>query len=77
MKLELNETNTVTNDEKAVLPELHEIVAWLRKVQLIPRNQDKENTILSLRKALRISDISKLDTLVAVGAFRVSKRVDF
>lgn len=72
--LELNETNTVTDDEKAVLPELYEIVGWLRKVQLIPCDQDKEHTILSLRKALRMSDISKLDTLVAVGAFRVSKK---
>lgn len=71
--LELNEANTVTDAEKAVLPKLHEIIVWLRKVQLIPNKQDKENTILSLRKALRISDISKLDTLVATGAFRVSK----
>ena len=71
--LELNESNTVTDEEKTVLPKLHEIVEWLRKVQLIPRDQDKENTVLSLRKALRISDISKLNTLVAEGAFRVSK----
>lgn len=72
--LELNEANTVTDAEKAVLPELHEIIVWMRKAQLIPSKQDKENTILSLRKALRISDISKLDTLVAVGAFRVSQK---
>ena len=72
--LELNEINTVTEEEKAVLHELYEVVAWLRKVQLIPREQDKENTILSLRKALRMSDISKLSTLVSVGAFRVSKK---
>lgn len=71
--LELNEANTVTDAEKAVLPELHEIIAWLRKVRLIPIKQDKENTVLSLRKAFRMGDISKLGTLVAVGAFRVSK----
>lgn len=72
--LELNEANTVTDAEKAVYPELHEIIVWMRKVQLIPSKQDKENTILSLRKALRISDISKLNDLVAVGAFRVSQK---
>ena len=71
--LELNETNTVTDAEKAVLPALHEIIVWLRKMQLISSKQDKESTILSLRKAFRMSDISKLNTLVAVGAFRVSK----
>ena len=71
--LELNEADTVTDDEKAVLPALHEIIAWLRRIRLIPSKQDKENTILSLRKALRISDISKLNSLVTMGAFRVSK----
>lgn len=71
--LELNEATTVTDAEKAVLPLLHEIIAWLRSVQLIPSNQDKENTVLSLRKTFRMSDISKLNTLVTVGAFRVSK----
>lgn len=71
--LELNEADTVTDAEKAVFPELHEVITWLRKEQLIPSEQDKRNTILSLRKAFRMSDISKLGTLVAVGAFRVSK----
>lgn len=71
--LELNEANSVTEAEKAVLPVLHEIITWLRNAHLISSKQDKENTVLSLRKALRMSDISKLDTLVSVGAFRVSK----
>lgn len=72
--LELNEANTVTEDEKAVLSELHEVVSWLRKLHRIPLGQDKNGTILSLRKEFRISDISNLGTLAAVGAFRVSKR---
>lgn len=73
--LELNEANTVTDEEKAILPELHEIIAWLRKTQLIPQSRDKEITVLSLRKALRMSDISRLDSLVAVGAFRMAQKV--
>lgn len=73
--LELNETNTVTDSEKSVLPDLHEMVAWLRKVKLISQDQDNEGTILSLRKAFRMSDISRLNTLVTTGAFRVSKSV--
>lgn len=75
--LELNEANTVTAAEKDVLPKLQEIVTWLKKIQLLPDNQDKESTILSLRKALRMSDISKLNTLVAVGSFRMSPKAPF
>lgn len=71
--LELNEANTVTGEEIAQLPELHEIVSWLRKTQQIPDGQDKEDTVLSLRKAFRMSDISGLGALCAAGAFRVSK----
>ena len=71
--LELNEANTITEAEKAVFPKLHQIIGWLREVQLIPSDQDREHTILSLRKALRISDISKLEGLGATGAFRISK----
>lgn len=71
--LELNEANTVTDEEKSVLQVLHEMIACLRKVQMIPNDQGKEDTVLSLRKAFHMSDISKLDTLVAGGAFRISK----
>ena len=72
--LELNEVNTVTDAEKSILPKLHEIVDWLRKQNLIPNKQTKEDIILSLRKMFRMSDISKLDTIVAEGAFRVSTK---
>ena len=73
--LELNEAVTVTDEEKSVLSELHEVVSCLKKIGMIPnKKQNKENTILSLRKALRISNISNLNTLVATGAFRVSKK---
>lgn len=71
--LELNEANTVTEEEIVLLPQLHEIVSWLRKKQQISDVKSKEDTVLSLRKALRMSDISGLGTLCAAGAFRVSK----
>lgn len=71
--LEYNEANTVTEAEKAVLPELNEITKWLKKECLIPNTRDKEETILALRKVLRLSDITKINTYVEVGAFSLSK----
>lgn len=71
--LELNEADTVTDEEMTALQSLRGIVGFLRKRRMIPAKQSKEETVLSLRKLFRMSDISKLRTLVAVGAFRVSK----
>lgn len=72
--LEYNEANTVTPDEMDVLQSLHEVVAWLRRMRLIAQGESKTDTILSLRKALRISNITALSSLVTVGAFRVSQK---
>lgn len=72
--LELNEVNTITDSEKTIYSKLNEIITWLRKRHLIPNEQNIEETILSLRKVLRMSDISKLDSIVAAGAFRVSQK---
>lgn len=71
--LEWNEENTVTDEETAALQALHEVVAWLGKRQMIAQQTDPRGTILELRRVFRMSDISKLAVLPAVGAFRVAK----
>ena len=73
--MELNEVDTVTDNEKSVLSDLHEIVNWLRKVGSIPNNQSKEDTVLSLRKIFGMSDIASIGNISTVGAFRMAKKV--
>lgn len=73
--LELNEASTITEDELAILPELNEVVSQLKKAHMIS-NGTQEDTILSLRKLFRLSDISKLATIQASGAFRMSTKVN-
>lgn len=71
--LELNEADTVTDEERVALQSLREIISFLKKRNMMPNNQSRGDAVLSLRKIFCMSDISKLGTLVAVGAFRVSK----
>lgn len=72
--LELNEENTVTESEKKTYTVLHEVIKWLKEVNFIPKEQNKIDAILSLRKLFQVSDISNLSSFVPSGAFRVSKR---
>ena len=72
--LELNESQTVTEAEKKVCQSLTEIIKYLRKQQLIPVGQKVEETILSLRKRLQISNLENLKELVPQGAFRMAAK---
>jgi len=70
--LELNETFTITETEKSVCKSLAEVIEHLRKIGKIPPVTRLEDTILSLRKALQISNIDNLKNLVPAGAFRLA-----
>ena len=70
--LELNENQTITDDERVARESLKEIVKFLRDKGLMSQKEKKDESILSLRKILKISNISNLKGLIPAGAFRVS-----
>ena len=72
--LEINQELTITEEEKYVCKTLTEVIDYLQKTKAIPVLKRIEETILSLRKALQISNIGNLKNLVPEGAFRLSHK---
>ncbi len=72
--LEANEEQTITEEEKVARESLKEIVKYLRNKGKMPIGEKKEESILSLRKALQISNIANLKDMVPVGAFRMATK---
>ena len=70
--LEANEEQTITEEERTVRDELTEVVKHLRQRGLMPAREKKDDSILSLRKALQISNISNLGEMIPAGAFRLA-----
>lgn len=70
--LEADEEFTITDKERIVRDELKDVVKYMRQKGMIPVREKKDNSILSLRKVLQISNISNLDKIVPAGAFRMS-----
>ena len=69
--LEVDETLSITEDEMNVRKQLNEIVRYLRNQNLIPVGEKKRESILSIRKALQISDLRNLERISTVSAFRM------
>lgn len=70
--LEVNKAQTISEEERNVREDLAEVVKYLRQRGKMPIREKKDISILSLRKALGISDISRLGDLVPNGAFRMA-----
>lgn len=70
--LELNEANTITEQERAIRDQLVEIVKHLRKRGRLPIREKKDDSILSLRKVLQISNLTNLGRIAPEGAFRMA-----
>lgn len=70
--LEANEEQTITEDERDAREALKDIVKYLRQKGKMPVGEKKEESILSLRKALRVSNIANVKEMVPAGAFRMS-----
>lgn len=70
--LELNEINTITDQERLVRDQLVDIVKYLRKAGRIPVRESKDKSILSLRKVLQISSLANLERVAPEGAFRMA-----
>lgn len=70
--LEINKEQTISEEERTVREQLAEVVKYLRQRGKMPTGERKDASIISLRKALGMSDISRLGELVPSGAFRMS-----
>ena len=70
--MEANEELTISDEERDVRKDVGEVVSYLRKAGLMPLREGMDASILSLRKALQISDISNLREMIPAGQFRLA-----
>jgi len=70
--MEANEEQTISDEERSVREDLKEVVKHLRKEGVMPQKETNDASILSLRKALQISDISNLNEMIPTGQFRIA-----
>ena len=57
--LEANEENTITDEERAARGDLSEIIKYLRQKGMVPVREKTDDSILSLRKVLQISNLDR------------------
>lgn len=72
--LEANESGTITDEERVARNSLTDIVKYLREIGKMPRREAVDDSILSLRKALQMSNIANLKEIVPEGALRLSSK---
>lgn len=72
--LEVNAPGTITDEERIARNSLKDIVKYLRQIGKIPNGEAIDESILSLRKALQISNIANLKEMVPEGALRMSAK---
>ena len=70
--LEANEEQTITEEERIAREELKDVVKYLRQKGMMPIREKKDDSILSLRKALQISNIANLKEMIPCGVFRMA-----
>ena len=70
--MEYNEEHTVTDEEFTARDALKDIVKELRDKGKIPVRETKKESIISLRRALQISNIANLKNIAPAGAFRLA-----
>ena len=66
--LEANELQTITEEERIVREDLKEIVKYFRERGMMPSRENKDDSILSLRKILQISNLVNLNEIIQVVA---------
>lgn len=70
--LEVSELETITDEERIARNCLKDIVKCLRETGKMPARESMDDSILSLRKALQMSNIANLKEMVPKGALRMS-----
>ncbi len=71
---EANAQNSITDEERTARTGLDEVVKHLRHEEIIPARESIDDSIISLRKALRISNLANLKAVIPEGAFRMSSK---
>ena len=72
--LEASESETITDEERVARNSLKDIVKYLREIGKMPLREAVDDSILSLRKALQMSNIANLKGIVPEGALRMSAK---
>ena len=72
--LEANESETITDEERVARNSLKDIVKYLKEIGKMPLREAVDDSILSLRKALQMSNIANLKEMVPEGALRLSSK---
>ncbi|MCD7745122.1 MAG: HigA family addiction module antitoxin [Lachnospiraceae bacterium] len=70
--LEFNEKQTITDEEREARAALNEVVKYLRQRGKMPVGENRDASILSLRKVLKFSNIANLKDIIPEGAFRMA-----
>ena len=72
--LEASEFDTITEEERVARGHLKDIVKYLREKGKMPLRETVDESILSLRKALQMSNIANLKGMAPEGALRMSSK---
>lgn len=72
--LEASAVDTITDEERSARNSLKDIVKYLREAGRMPGRETVDESILSLRKSLQISDLANLKRMVPEGALRLSTK---
>lgn len=72
--LEASELETITDEERVARSRLKDIVKYLRENGKMSLREAVDDSILSLRKVLQISNIANLKGMVPEGALRMSTK---
>lgn len=72
--MEANARETITAEERTARERLKDIVKYLREMGKMPLKETVEESILSLRKALQISNVANLKEMVPEGSLRMSAK---
>lgn len=72
--LSLQAVQSIQDEEKTVLTSIHEIVKYLKKQSIISDGLSQEETIISLRKIFRVSNLTGLRTFAPSVVYRMSDK---
>lgn len=71
--LEAEIEETITDEERNVFSMLSEILKYLRSLNVLPQNENKDEAIISLRRWLMVNNLTNLANIQQTGAFRMTQ----
>ena len=74
--LDLNEAETITEEELKVYDEIQEVVEYLQQCEILPGSERKQDVILALRKILQVRSLVNLWNVLTAAGFRLNPDAD-